>query len=465
MLELLEQEDIRVPKNDLFKVGVILKAEEILILHEIFIHSTMRATSIHGFYEMFSKGQRSATGISNRIRKLVDSGMLVQIKESLGNGASLSGLTYYHYRLGPRGLEVLITLGKVEKEKGERAFHSAIRRGVPSSHFRATSNLANKIVIRMLSHSPTIDFKHMRGSIHDELGATNETVFSQRGLIIPDWVFERGDTIVAIEVDTGTQRREIIRRKYKRYEKMAKILLARGKRLIVLFAVTDGSVIDISVGQDIRRDTRSRRVVSLKETFPLFTEWPENLEISVATARRIPLLVERILSKQAPISKSEQLLYLETWEELMESYKPADHELTLESIKVAEEKGLPLNRSREMDATFLMNHKSKEKIVCHYLMLFGEEGNVRTFQIVRNNVQLVKSLNHNPKVTMDFRVFVLYYFKGEALEDVYGLDLDECSLYMSNIETMEWKEDGTESTDYHLKMSTPYRRKEVKLFV
>lgn len=101
--ELLNKEPIYIPKETT-KPGIILRGEDLLILHQIYIHSTMRSTSIHEIYQCtYTKEiDRNNKWISNRLRKLASAGLIEQLKENI-TALQLSSLVCYHYWLDNLG--------------------------------------------------------------------------------------------------------------------------------------------------------------------------------------------------------------------------------------------------------------------------------------------------------------------------------------------------------------------------
>lgn len=450
-----ESEPYRLVKDDRWN-GIILKGEDFLILHQIYIHSSMRAPSIHEIYQMTYGKERNSNWISNRLKKMVEAGLIERMNERLGTKGQVAGLMYYHYRLKTRGYEVLHEKEIVSKREANNVLLQSKRKSLPNTHTRAASYLANMIFTDTYKHGLN-SFSHVRGSRHNYLGiAGNALKTDITGLIVPDWVFERGDIVVAIEVDTGSQRRERIVAKYRLYKKVAEFFQSLGKTLIVIFAVVDLSIMDLAIGSDYRSETRHKRIGSLKDAFPMQGKWPDNLHIYVATARRVPSLVIKLLSKQEPVDSIGKMLDANTWYEMMMEHLPEDKKLVMEELD-----GVLLpKRNRSLDAEYIFQVSQNGQPIHRHLVLYGEEGSVRSFQFIRNNAQLAYQYNANPKETIPLSVNVIFENKEYAEEDVYGNDLYQ-SIYYRDLDSMR---EGIVKSFYTRKLISPFKKKKVKIF-
>src|SRR5690606_24874555 len=109
---------------------------------------------------------------------------------------------HYHYKLGLRGIEVLSQIDPSFFGHADDLKSLVTNASVPSAHNAAASTIANWVYIACLKDAVLKGCFHARGSNHE--------LFSQspaEGLqspIVPDWVFEHRDTVVCVEVDTGS---------------------------------------------------------------------------------------------------------------------------------------------------------------------------------------------------------------------------------------------------------------------
>lgn len=440
--------------------GIVLKSEDFLVLFQIYIHSSMRSPSIHEIFQMTYGKERNSNWITNRLRKLVKAGLLEQMNESMGERSQVAGMTYYHYRLNKRGYQLLVKEGIVREDDAQKVLVQSKRKKLPTIHTRAASYLANMIFLELMSEEKLDDFTHIRGSRHIHLGIAEETEKSDvLGLIVPDWVFERGDTIVSIEVDTGSQRGEKINDKYRMYSKTAKHLKSIGKTLVVVFAVTDMSIMDFALGKDLRKENRDKRIGSLKELFPLYTEWPDNLHFYVATARRVPEIVARLLSNQEPAQSLDRMLDANTWYELVMNRLQDNREMNMEELSTV----LLPNRNRQLDPEYVFSVKEGNAVKERHLVIFGEEGSVRNYQYIRNNAHLTYQYNANPKQDVPLFTNVVYGTKKSAKQEVYGNDIYE-SIYFHDLETIKQDTAIQEQVIMKQKLISPFKKEEVEMF-
>ena len=410
--------------------GIFLYDEDLFLMKQLLIHQSMRSPSIHDLLQSLSASPRNSNGITNRLGRLCAAGILVQSKAKvLVDGGNLHT---YHYRLGSRGVDALVTLGLLEEEEGERIYQLNTRLIVPNRHTKAASSIANQVYIHCYPKFDTHSFAHGRGAAHPLFSNTRNIL--HRNLIVPDWVFEVGNRYVCLELDTGTQRKEPISSKFKRYVQRSEQLLEEGKELIVVFSVADESIMgDFS-------DNRKRRIASLKQMIPSFTEWPTNLTFHVVTASRTPPLVERLLSYAEPYSTHERYQYADDWMRKVNQVLHDSYELEL----LNKDTLFSPRRRREVDCDLLVSFKPKqggtEKT---FAVIYGEEGSVITHHLIRANAKRVSSINESEQQNR-FSILVCYDEEDRMLEDVYGQALP-CEMWQTD--SASWmKVMGTEES-------------------
>lgn len=176
-------------------------------------------------------------------------------------------------------------------------------------HNKVASTITNSISIALLKTQ--IDFRFCRGINHYLLGNDNYTKeIEHRGLIIPDYVFEDDNKIVCIEIDTGTQRTQVISSKIQKYIKQANSKEFRNFDLHIVFVVVDNSI------SDTYETDRARRVYSLKSTFLAGFELPSNLHLYAINSIHSPTLISNILNPQNILETIEQDFMCEDFMEL-----------------------------------------------------------------------------------------------------------------------------------------------------
>lgn len=263
--------------------GIVLHEYEINLLHHIHIHKQMRSTSLHKLYLFLSGRDMYTNTISHRLTKLVSSGVLFRMEERVYD---LSGnFVRYYYKLGLRGYAVLEEKGFIQHGEAMRQFQNNRASKIPMFHSKAAGIIANEISIECLNNDELANMIFARGNAHSIFGTTAKVSVDMKGIIIPDYVFEYKDVYVCIEIDTGYQRRNVIKSKYERYKKKAASLKEEGKKIIVVFVVVDDSISNDSLGE------REKRVHSLKNMFPPFSEWGDSLLFYAVRAVNSPKLV------------------------------------------------------------------------------------------------------------------------------------------------------------------------------
>jgi len=386
--------------------GIFLYDEDLFLMKQLLIHQSMRSPSIHDLLQSLSDTPRNSNGITNRLGRLCAAGIFVQMKEKvLVDGGNLHT---YHYRLGSRGVDALVAMDLLNVEEGARIYQMNNRLSVPTRHTKAASSIANQVFLHCYPKFDLSTFSHERGASHTLFSNTRNEM--HRNLIVPDWVFEDGNRFVCLELDTGTQRKDPISSKFKRYFKRSEQLLEEGKELIVIFSVADDSVmVDFS-------DNRKRRIASLKEMIPPFTEWPKNLAFYVVTANRTPSLVERLLSYDEPFSPYERFQYADDWK------RKAIHVLrdAFDLVTLDKDKLFSPRRRLEVDCDLMVSFQPKRGgRGKSFAVIYGEEGSVITHQLIRANAKRVATLNESENQPHS-SILVCYDVEDSMIEDVYG---------------------------------------------
>lgn len=297
---------IKLEKHVPYK-SLVLHSYEIDLLKHIYIHRQLRAPSVHELIKVLSGKNIESSNISNRLRKLVESGAVNRNKELIHD---MSGnFVRYSYRVGTRGLEVLKFLNIITKDQVRQYLSNPHNNKFPAFHNKVASTITNSISIALLKTQ--IDFRFCRGINHYLLGNDNYTKeIEHRGLIIPDYVFEDDNKIVCIEIDTGTQRTQVISSKIQKYIKQANSKEFRNFDLHIVFVVVDNSI------SDTYETDRARRVYSLKSTFLARFELPSNLHLYAINSIHSPTLISNILNPQNILETIEQDFMCEDFMEL-----------------------------------------------------------------------------------------------------------------------------------------------------
>ncbi|MDX1805848.1 MAG: replication-relaxation family protein [Paenisporosarcina sp.] len=442
MNQILTEPRIHLPKEKRGVKGIVLSEDDYFVMKQLCIHYSMDSKSLHALYTFIAGGERNSNSITNRLRKLVESGVLVRRKELIVNRGG--GIFIYHYRLGRRGLDVLVQLQYITEQEANRVNDQAVRLGVPAAHTKATSKLVNNVFMSYAGNDslPIEEIVHLRGSVHPLFGGSPN--IDLKGLIIPDWVVERDNIVICLEVDTVTERRTELDSKYKRYIKLAEEFKLLGKVLIVVFAVVDETVTDVP------GEFRLRRVASIKEYFPIFHEWPENIHFYSMSANRVPGLVSRVLSYREPTSPLEQTMFMNEWLELILSHSTERQPF----IKHELDSFYDINRDKRLDAEFVFS-VPKGRVDRMVSALYVEEGSVRSHQLIRTNLKRNESYNER-HADNPLQLLVCYGDEDLLQGNVNGLQ-PISALYETDFLT--WRQwDGIQQIPQLSKVISPYKR-------
>ncbi|MDW0115070.1 replication-relaxation family protein [Sporosarcina saromensis] len=367
--------------------GIHIYKEDLELLKQIYIHRTMRAVSIHELLKVIYKGERTTKAISKRLAKLTDSGVLIQMKHR-----AINNLHIFYYKLGTRGYEVLGKLASQGTEEQYSPDISITSTTIPATHTAATSTIANRVYLSCSAKNLLKGFQHWRGSQHPLfLNRMGEESYAE---IVPDWVFEYEDTIVCVEVDTGYQRRHVIADKYKRYIELSQKEETQGKKIVVVFSVVDESV------DPTFTYNRDRRIAKLKEYAPPIHEWgimnnELNIHFYAVSAFRTPPLIVEILSGFLPIKREERYKLAEDWSRKVQ--KVYGERIRLSQLSNDEVFNPRRERFVDCECVFRMQNMNSgsEKT---FAFLYGEEGSVFTYQLVRANAMRLGQLTEHTEL-------------------------------------------------------------------
>lgn len=411
----LTQEKIVVPLGN--RKRIELQLVEIDLLKELCIHRIMQAKEIHYFYLNVSMVPKHHDSITRRLRKMVSAGILLRMQENVSHTGAKVIKTYY--KLGRKGLNVLVQIGFLTMEKAEQLSSQILPLKIPKPHNRAASSIANQVRVNWIQDifRVFLEFHHYRGSEDEVLKNRSDS-----GIVIPDWVFTVERNKVFLEVDSGTQTLKVIDSKMKRYIKVAKEL---EEDVMVVFSVMDESVHPEQLAD------RSKRIASLKENMPPCQHWPDNLSVYVITAERTTDLIIRLLCKGETSDKEYREYAVDEWLEDWKDKVSNEYKITnLERKKV-----YPASYIETLEADRIIHLKGtgSNKIIA---LLYAEEGSVRTYQLIRanhhrtNDVRGIKCLDE---------LIVIYSESDFRNNDVFHMFWDKAWFtYLDSIKDEEY---------------------------
>lgn len=394
--------------------GIFIYDDDVALMKQIFYHRTMRAVSIHELMNELQGGHKSTIAISKRLGKLTRSRLLVQIKQP-----TAGRYTHYHYKLGLRGIEVLSQVDPqfFSQIDDLKSFVSSAT--VPSAHTAAASTIANWVYMACLKDAVLKGCSHSRGSSHD--------LFKQspaEGLlppIVPDWIFEHRDTVVCVEVDTGSQRQQTILSKYRRYIEMAESFQEKNKKLVVVFSVVDETV-DVAFS-----DNRQRRNAYLKELAPPVQEWGDcsdgedpGISFYVVSAKRTPPLIRELLAGFLPFTKRARYQNAKDW------MKKAEHVFKeAYSFSMVENDSFfnpRRDRSMDSDLVLRMERNALDGRNRLFAVIYGEEGSVLTHQLIKTTALRLSQLERDRRSNAP-ELLVCYDDIENVENDAHGIEI------------------------------------------
>ena len=426
-----------------YTTNVVLKPEELDLLQELLHHRVMLSRTVHDFIQTRTKNGRHANGISNRLRRLVDAGVLNRLKENVS--ATRAPVYRYYYKLAKRGLLILVDEGKLTLEEAEKFYNQIKSRRIPKIHNLATSILVNDIYLKVLKEGIK-GYSHSRGVDDTRLNGEEPIPADRKGLVLPDWVFTLNKRTVCLEVDTGTETSRVVEAKVERYIKFAESIQGSGEDLAIVFSVVDPSLNLPTYRFSI---DRTKRISSLKASIPPIQSWPSNLSVYVITAEKTDELLLRLLKREEPYSKDLRQLVIFEWMERLKIYKDSDIHLKefdngylneLEILKELEPDGvIELTRGRRKDRLAL---------------IWGEEGSIATYQLIRAN-QFKTRKGRESKSPLD-GVLAIYPNKNQLDSDIYGEPWE--NVWLTDFATWQKIENREDPFPMFMKIVSNYRK-------
>lgn len=384
---------------------IVIKPDEVLVLRELSIHRILDAGEVHKLYNVFSSSPRNANAITNRLRKMVHAKIMVRVE--VGQ-TLINPFRQYYYKLGKRGIEVLIQAGMLSKKKGELLHNYLTRTKVPKPHNLAIAKLTNHITKEAIDRG-IANYTHYRGI---EQASDSDT---EPEAIIADWVFQRLDISVFLEVDSGSERLSKIKEKFRKYMQIAKE--KNDESIVVVF-----SVMDETVDPKFEDRGRSQRVLSIKECLPPKKEWPQNLSVISVTAERTVHTIIRILQGYLPSPKELRDIFIDNWIKSWREVAVGHY-----SIETIDKESIYLDTTREksLDAESIIRLEKDGK-TRKIGVVFAEEGSVESYQKIRNLHNRTEGKFRRGE-SLD-ELMVVYEKKEYMEQDVLRADFPNASL-------------------------------------
>ena len=428
--------------------GVHLTPEELELLQHLHEFKSIHARNVHKYYEITSDGKRKGNMVTNRLAKLVASGILFQMNDKEPKREVFRPVNYA-YRLGVRGIEVLANQGLFSHEEIESKKKYSYLVNIPTLHNMAINSLFMEVYRLMWERGESFESLNVRSN-RGENHALIDSISRGRELqpIIPDWIYETERRIICLEVDSGSQTLGTIENKIARYNLLAN---KSQKPITVFFSV------GLVNGVDGESRSRDRRVASIKETLKEGGEWAEGLEIFAAPSNRAPKILHKLISRQSAVGRLQMKNKTNQWIMHANKNSPAEFTFSISQNDLVLQKLIVEDRY-DLDLLVEIRTFEDRKIG---VLLFMEEGSVLSYQRARANVKrIVTQLNEAMNARLKTSLFLIYENTEAAANDVVALN-PKCEIIISNLDEVKapTREDGV-YRPLVTKVATPFTRSE-----
>lgn len=273
--------------------GVILKDEEINLLHLIYKHRIVTSEQIT--YWLGIKNESQLNSLRRRLTKFTSYKLLARQKYPL-----LDGVCYYYYRIGPQGIQVLIDNDYIKSEiDNDYKYILKTAQSINIDHQLATQ----QVVIQVMKDMESYDI--ISSHPFDSLFLKEEK--DKKPFLVPDWLLKYRDRNVYVELDTGTESMTNIENKIERYKEWA---TTKQDELHYVFFVS----LDDSFKSSKHYGDKRRRIGNIKSKASelLLDGSIQNLDVFSVPLIRASANIERVLTKVSLYTKQEKQDRLKT---------------------------------------------------------------------------------------------------------------------------------------------------------
>lgn len=389
--------------------GIHLTNDEMRLLEYLFEFKVMPTQNIHFFFNTVAGGKRSGNAITNRLARLVSSGILYQLNDADPKRKVFRAINYA-YRLGFRGFELLRERGIISEEEMENSKRYARLNNMPTTHNSVVNTLfmeLHKILWERNEDIEPMRSQSFRGERHPLIQSVSKGNRIQP--IIPDWIFETEEQIICLELDSGSQAMSVIKNKFARY----KLLVRETKKpIVVVFSV---GLLTEEEGGDILK--KEKRVSSIKELFPESSEWPEGLDLYVVPTQRTSHILYKFLKSRSYRGRLHSRGAANDW--LLKSNKVNQPGVSFSVSR--NEKLYELFTRSEVDPDLVTEIK-KGDLQKYAGVLYMEEGSVRSYERAKVNMKRIYTWNSKlEKKDTKCTLLLVYEEIVNALNDVVAL--------------------------------------------
>jgi len=396
---------------------VVLKPREVFILRQILIHEVVPSRVIHDLFRAEFKGITTNV-ISNRIKRFVDTGILVKMEEPITMNHYIHHLAYY--KLGNKGLQKLYELSDRNREELEKQRLRIEEKGILNNIELAGTLIVNDVFLKFYSSEDWMVYG--KAENHSLLLKNiHNNKYSMKGNMRPTWFFETDIRIMYLVIVPERMRFQKIDGYFlNMYNDLAEDARKVGKELFLIFSCIDNSS---SLFATRNIDSVNGNVIHLKANMPSFHDWDPNLHVYVLPASRTAARIFEIFSDYEDDRRMNQLnlgFYL--------------RKLNVREFKFKEH---PIQENNSFKIVFEENYVLKYANDLRFVgMIKGNEGSVYTFQRIRT---LSKQIQYRNTLSTDVpdSLWVVYPRKQNQREDIILSEWD-VNTWLTDMMTWEY---------------------------
>ena len=414
--------------------GIEIKESEFPLLKILSDVKILSSKNMHLYYRELHNGQRSQNAISNRLAKLVDSGVLQRISKSTKYNTLL-----YFYKLGSRGYWILEQEGYLTPKQVESRKKYQYATKVPPPHNEGVASCIIHLIATLQKQGVPLEVikTSQRGEVSSHfLMNAHQRVLAE---IVPDWVMETDEYLICLEIDTGNQSLSVIRNKYNRY---CAFLTRKNseKTLLVIFVSLD------------KGTPRMKRVGSLKGAFPSMEEWPEKVELMVLPSSRLSGVLIRVLADKLTIHPVRQKELSYAW--MKTSIKQVSSISSTSMGEVFTDKFFNEEFTAPLFVAILPSPDEELGLIA----ISVEEGAVRSRQWVEKLIKRIPIMNLSKSVNCHLQLLLVYETSDGAEGDVLGVKPLN-GMYGVSLETLTNAAPGEWKYPFEFQYLTHYQKK------
>ncbi|MGN7299760.1 replication-relaxation family protein [Ferdinandcohnia sp. SAFN-114] len=290
------------PKRKIIKIGeddeIRLSDDEFLMLKLITESKFLSVDQIYSFISRSNKTNKKS--LRDKLVRWASLDVLAVNPVYLGR----NGVKVYYFRIGSKGIEILIKNGYAPKDWYDLRISDFFREK-QQLHTIATQEMVTNTLI-LLDYNEQITSKP----------ASSISLWNNEGnkIIIPDWIFSKDNHYLNIEIDTGSQEHDVLKDKITNYIQLAEKYPEQNHS--VLFVVVDESLPVL----EVKHKNRDKRVGNIKQTVIEQTEQLniENLNLYVVSLYRAHGVAARVLLGETPLDTQQIGIEVTTIQKVLE---------------------------------------------------------------------------------------------------------------------------------------------------